>query len=113
MKRVKSQKLMALKKRDELYAAAVDIVVREGRGSVSLLQRALGIGYGRAARLVDYMAVDGIVGNYAGSQLARSSFRWTIGKQCRVESHRLLDQLSRPPLRERIGSVAMTRGIRR
>jgi S-DNA-T family DNA segregation ATPase FtsK/SpoIIIE len=43
-------------------------VVREGRGSVSLLQRALGIGYGRAARLVDYMAEDGIVGDYNGSQ---------------------------------------------
>jgi len=42
--------------------------VREGRGSVSLLQRALGIGYGRAARLIDYMAEDGIVGDYNGSQ---------------------------------------------
>jgi S-DNA-T family DNA segregation ATPase FtsK/SpoIIIE len=57
-----------LKKRDDLYEAAVDIVVREGRGSVSLLQRALGIGYGRAARLIDFMAEDGIVGIYAGSQ---------------------------------------------
>jgi DNA segregation ATPase FtsK/SpoIIIE, S-DNA-T family len=54
--------------RDELYSAAVDVVVREGRGSVSLLQRALGIGYGRAARLIDYMAEDGIVGEYNGSQ---------------------------------------------
>jgi S-DNA-T family DNA segregation ATPase FtsK/SpoIIIE len=58
----------ALKKRDELYEAAVDLVVREGRGSVSLLQRALGIGYGRAARLIDFMAEDGIVGQYNGSQ---------------------------------------------
>jgi S-DNA-T family DNA segregation ATPase FtsK/SpoIIIE len=57
-----------LPNRDELYEAAVDMVVREGRGSVSLLQRALGIGYGRAARLVDYMAEDGIVGQYNGSQ---------------------------------------------
>jgi S-DNA-T family DNA segregation ATPase FtsK/SpoIIIE len=57
-----------LKKRDDMYEAAVDIVVREGRGSVSLLQRTLGIGYGRAARLIDYMAEDGIVGAYAGSQ---------------------------------------------
>jgi len=57
-----------LKRRDELYEAAVDIVVREGRGSVSLLQRALGIGYGRSARLIDFMAEDGIVGTYAGSQ---------------------------------------------
>jgi S-DNA-T family DNA segregation ATPase FtsK/SpoIIIE len=57
-----------LKKRDDLYEAAVDVVIREGRGSVSLLQRALGIGYGRAARLIDFMAEDGIVGPYAGSQ---------------------------------------------
>ncbi len=57
-----------LKKRDELYEAAVDVVVREGRGSVSLLQRTLGVGYGRGARMIDYMAEDGIVGPYAGSQ---------------------------------------------
>jgi DNA segregation ATPase FtsK/SpoIIIE, S-DNA-T family len=57
-----------LSDRDELYEAAIDIVVREGRGSVSLLQRSLGIGYGRAARLVDFMAEDGIVGPYNGSQ---------------------------------------------
>ncbi|HPM84870.1 MAG TPA: DNA translocase FtsK, partial [Candidatus Anammoximicrobium sp.] len=31
-------------------------------------QRAMGIGYGRAARLIDFMAEDGIVGPYAGSQ---------------------------------------------
>lgn len=53
--------------RDELYEQAVEIVVREGRGSVSLLQRALGIGYGRAARLIDFMAEDGVVGPYNGS----------------------------------------------
>ncbi len=57
-----------LTKRDDLYEGAVDVVVREGRGSVSLLQRALGIGYGRAARLIDYMEEDGIVGPYNGSQ---------------------------------------------
>ncbi|RIK80004.1 MAG: DNA translocase FtsK [Planctomycetota bacterium] len=57
-----------LKNRDELYEAAVDIVVRERRGSVSLLQRCLGIGYGRAARLIDYMAEDKIVGEYNGAQ---------------------------------------------
>jgi S-DNA-T family DNA segregation ATPase FtsK/SpoIIIE len=58
----------AIKKRDELYESAVDVVVREGRGSCSLLQRCLGIGYGRAARLIDYMAEDKIVGEYNGSQ---------------------------------------------
>jgi S-DNA-T family DNA segregation ATPase FtsK/SpoIIIE len=58
----------ALRERDEMYEQAIEIVVREGRGSVSLLQRALGIGYGRAARLIDFMAEDGIVGHYNGSQ---------------------------------------------
>ena len=58
----------AIRARDELYEQAIDVVVRESRGSTSLLQRALGIGYGRAARLIDYMAEDGIVGDYNGSQ---------------------------------------------
>jgi len=58
----------AIRSRDDMYEPAIDVVVREGRGSVSLLQRALGIGYGRAARLIDYMAEDGIVGDYNGSQ---------------------------------------------
>jgi S-DNA-T family DNA segregation ATPase FtsK/SpoIIIE len=57
-----------MRKRDELYESAIDVVVREGRGSVSLLQRSLGIGYGRAARLIDFMAEDGIVGPYSGSK---------------------------------------------
>jgi len=56
------------KVRDDLYEQAVEVVIREGRGSVSLLQRALGVGYGRGARLIDFMAEDGVVGQYAGSQ---------------------------------------------
>lgn len=56
------------RRRDDLYERAVDTVVREGRGSVSLLQRTLGIGYGRAARLIDFMAEDNIVGEYNGAQ---------------------------------------------
>ena len=56
------------KNKDALYDSAVDVVIGEGRGSVSLLQRCLGIGYGRAARLVDFMAEDGVVGPYNGSQ---------------------------------------------
>jgi len=56
------------KNRDELYESAIEVIVREGRGSVSLLQRALGVGYGRGARLIDFMAEDGIVGPYNGSQ---------------------------------------------
>ena len=69
----------ALKSRDDLYEQAVDTVVNEQRGSVSLLQRALGIGYGRAARLIDYMEEDGFVGPYNGSksrEVLLDSERW-------------------------------------
>jgi S-DNA-T family DNA segregation ATPase FtsK/SpoIIIE len=55
-----------LKERDDMYEAAIDVVVAEGRGSCSLLQRAIGVGYGRAARMIDWMAEDGIVGEYNG-----------------------------------------------
>ncbi|HUW57138.1 MAG TPA: DNA translocase FtsK 4TM domain-containing protein [Planctomycetota bacterium] len=54
--------------RDPLYDDAVRVVLESQRGSVSLLQRKLEIGYSRAARLVDFMAEDGIVGSYKGSQ---------------------------------------------
>ncbi len=57
-----------LENRDELYQQAISIVVQEQRGSCSLLQRAMGIGYGRAARLIDFMAEDGYVGPYNGSK---------------------------------------------
>ena len=57
-----------LKNRDALYHRAVETVITEDRGSVSLLQRCLGIGYGRAARLIDFMEEDGVVGPYNGSK---------------------------------------------
>ncbi len=47
---------------DELYEEAVRIVCEMGRASTSTLQRRLRIGYGRAARLIDMMERDGIVG---------------------------------------------------
>ena len=54
--------------RDELFDDAVRIILESQRGSVSLLQRKLGIGYSRSARLIDIMAEMGIVGDYKGSQ---------------------------------------------
>lgn len=56
-----------LRERDPVYEQAVEVVIREQRGSTSLLQRALGIGYGKASRLIDFMAEDGIVGAFNGS----------------------------------------------
>jgi len=57
-----------LQNRDALYEQAISVVVQEQRGSCSLLQRSLEIGYGRAARLIDFMAKDGYVGPYNGSK---------------------------------------------
>ncbi len=59
--------------KDNLYNDAVRIILETQRGSVSLLQRRLEIGYSRAAKLIDLMAEDGIVGEYKGSQ-AREVF---------------------------------------
>jgi len=54
--------------KDELFDAAVRVVLETKRGSVSLLQRRLTIGYARASRLIEAMAAAGIVGEYKGSQ---------------------------------------------
>jgi S-DNA-T family DNA segregation ATPase FtsK/SpoIIIE len=53
--------------KDPLYNDAVDIMIESGRGSVSLIQRRLNIGYSRASRLIDQMRRLGIVGAYKGS----------------------------------------------
>ena len=48
--------------KDPLYDEAIDLVRRQGRASISLLQRRLRIGYTRAARLIESMQAKGIVG---------------------------------------------------
>jgi S-DNA-T family DNA segregation ATPase FtsK/SpoIIIE len=47
---------------DPLLNEAIDLIRREGRASVSMLQRRMRIGYTRAARLVDVMEDRGIIG---------------------------------------------------
>ena len=54
--------------RDELFDDAVRIVLETKRGSVSLLQRRLSVGYARASRMIEMMAAAGILGEYKGSQ---------------------------------------------
>lgn len=53
---------------DELFPDAVELVVRTGQASISLLQRRFRIGYTRAARLIDDLERRGIVGEYEGSK---------------------------------------------
>jgi S-DNA-T family DNA segregation ATPase FtsK/SpoIIIE len=54
--------------KDELYEEAVRIVLETRQASVSMLQRRLGLGYARAARIIDMMEGDGVVGPYQGSK---------------------------------------------
>src|SRR5947209_3392406 len=54
--------------KDDLFDQAVRVVLETKRGSVSLLQRRLTIGYSRASRLIEAMASAGLVGDYKGSQ---------------------------------------------
>jgi len=54
--------------KDELFDDAVRMVLETKRGSVSLLQRRLSIGYARASRMIEMMAASGILGEYKGSQ---------------------------------------------
>ncbi len=54
--------------RDELFEEAVRVVLESQRGSVSLLQRRLGVGYSRASRLIEQIAEAGLLGEYKGSQ---------------------------------------------
>ena len=53
---------------DELYSEAVRVVITTGQASVSNLQRRLRLGYGRAARMIDRMQSEGIVGPADGSR---------------------------------------------
>lgn len=53
---------------DPLFREACEVVVRHKQGSVSLLQRRLGIGYQRAARLIDKLEQAGVVSTYDGSK---------------------------------------------
>jgi len=54
--------------KDDLYREAVRIVVGTKQASVSMLQRKLRVGYTRAARMIDIMEEEGIVGPYNGSK---------------------------------------------
>jgi len=54
--------------KDELFEEAVKLILESSQASVSILQRRMRLGYTRAARLIDAMEQEGIVGPYRGSK---------------------------------------------
>ncbi len=53
---------------DDLFEKAVEVVIEYGSASVSILQRRLGVGYPRAARLIDVLERKHIIGPFEGSK---------------------------------------------
>jgi DNA segregation ATPase FtsK/SpoIIIE-like protein len=53
---------------DDMFRDAVGVVIEQGKASTSLLQRRLRIGYGRAARIIEQMEEQGIIGHADGSR---------------------------------------------
>jgi len=54
--------------KDELYDQAVRTILESNQASVSILQRRMRLGYTRAARIIDMMEQDGLVGPFEGSK---------------------------------------------
>src|SRR5215218_4308885 len=74
--------------KDDLFDEAVRVVLETKRGSVSLLQRRLTIGYSRASRLIEAMAAAGIVGDYKGSQAREAMItidEWEVMKAAQTQ----------------------------
>ena len=65
------EKAVADSQQDELLEQAIQVVREQGKASVSLLQRRLRVGYARAARLIDEMEDQGIIGPDEGGGRAR------------------------------------------
>lgn len=53
---------------DDMYLDAAGVVIQSGKGSASLLQRRLRIGYARAARLIELLEANGVVGPSDGAR---------------------------------------------
>lgn len=63
--------LFANGEKDDLYDEAVRIIMESNQASVSILQRRLRLGYTRAARIIDAMEQEGLVGPFEGSKPRR------------------------------------------
>ena len=64
----KQEEKAAVESEDELYPDAKWFVIEEQRASASLLQRQFRVGYNRAARLVDDLEANGVIGPASGSK---------------------------------------------
>jgi S-DNA-T family DNA segregation ATPase FtsK/SpoIIIE len=60
--------ILASGEKDELYEQAVRVIMETNQASVSILQRRMRLGYTRAARIIDMMEQEGLIGPFEGSK---------------------------------------------
>ena len=80
---------------DDMFRDAVGVVIENRKASTSLLQRRLRIGYGRAARLIEQMEDQGIIGQADGSrprEVLVNSLEDVFGGGTADESDEVLDE---------------------
>jgi S-DNA-T family DNA segregation ATPase FtsK/SpoIIIE len=80
---------------DDMFRDAVHVVIENRKASTSLLQRRLRIGYGRAARLIEQMEEQGIIGQADGSrprEVLVSSMDDVFGGSAAPEADEVLDE---------------------
>ncbi|MFZ4750256.1 MAG: DNA translocase FtsK [Phycisphaerales bacterium] len=98
---------------DELFDRAAEIIIEAGRGSVSLLQRRLAIGYGRASRLVDLMSHAGLLGRHQGSvarEVVVTMEEWKRMKAMREQPRREDSSITEPKPAPASEAESATRG---
>ena len=92
---------------DELFDEAARLVVAERQASASYLQRRLRIGFSRAARLIDMMAADGLLGPAQGSKprevLVKADYFEEID---RVADDRIQSEAKIPAIQWRISAIS-------
>ncbi|NQV88439.1 MAG: DNA translocase FtsK 4TM domain-containing protein [Parcubacteria group bacterium] len=77
---------------DDLYEEAREIVIQAGKASTSYLQRKLRIGYARAARLIDLLEENGVVGAGSGAK-AREVLGGNTNVSEEIPAHKTLEEI--------------------
>ncbi|MCB9838059.1 MAG: DNA translocase FtsK [Phycisphaeraceae bacterium] len=102
---------------DPLFDKAVEVVLETKRGSVSLLQRRLAIGYTRASRLIDLMGMAGIIGTYKGTvarEVVITPEEWeAMKRQAELDARHAQPSEQQPRAEDRQGELFIaTNGVR-
>ena len=74
---------------DEKYEEALEFVYEKGEASISMIQRRFRIGYNRAARIVERMEREGVVGPVHGDQAEGSAEKEGIGRGLHDQGRRI------------------------